>query len=103
MTNIDNLLPGATQATADLDGDLVAGLFKCQSKLSNPFFSFFLDLFLTINDNNKPKFRIYRLPISDMTLITEYDPPGNMTMYHLSTFADIGKNERARSIFNKKQ
>ena len=26
-----------------------------------------------------------------MTLITEYDPPGNMTMYYLSTFADIGK------------
>ena len=30
LTNIDNLLPGATQATADLDGDLVPGPFNCQ-------------------------------------------------------------------------
>ena len=30
LTNIDNLLPGATQATADLDGDLVPGPFNYQ-------------------------------------------------------------------------
>ena len=31
-----------------------------------------------------------------MTLITEYDPPSDMTLYHLSTFADIGKDDEAR-------
>jgi hypothetical protein len=28
-----------------------------------------------------------------MTLITEYDPPDGISLYHLSTFADIGKKE----------
>jgi hypothetical protein len=26
-----------------------------------------------------------------MTLITQYDPPGDFAIYYLSTFADIGK------------
>jgi len=28
-----------------------------------------------------------------MTLITEYDPPDGIALYHLSTFADIGKKK----------
>ena len=28
--------------------------------------------------------------MSNMALITEYDPPTNVALYHLSTFADIG-------------
>ena len=60
--------------------------------------SFVLDLFLTVIDDNKPKFRLYHLPISNMTLITEYDPPGNTTLYHLSTFADIGKKRKRISV-----
>ena len=52
-----------------------------------------IDLFLTINNNGRPKFRIYELPITNMRLIIEYDPPDNLTTssYHLSTFADIGR------------
>ncbi|CAF0803870.1 unnamed protein product [Rotaria sordida] len=71
LINVDNLYPNSTQATVDLNNDLVA------------------DLFLTINHKNKPKFRVYELPITQMTLITEYDPPSNIAIYHLSTFADI--------------
>lgn len=56
-------------------------------------FIFQIDLFLTINRNNKPKFRVYELPITKMTLITEYDPPADVAIYHLSTFADIGLSE----------
>jgi hypothetical protein len=44
-----------------------------------------------MNVDNKPKFRVYELPITKMTLITEYDPPPGIAIYHLSTFADIGK------------
>jgi hypothetical protein len=44
-----------------------------------------------MNVDNKPKFRVYELPITKMTLITEYDPPSGIAVYHLSTFADIGK------------
>jgi hypothetical protein len=58
-----------------------------------------IDLFLTINNNNKPKFRFYGLPITNMILITEYDPPENLTSYHLSTFADIGSS--LNDIFSK--
>jgi hypothetical protein len=29
-----------------------------------------------------------------MRLITEYDPPSGIAIYHLSTFADIGKDEK---------
>jgi hypothetical protein len=49
-----------------------------------------IDLFLTINNNNEPKFRIYELPIAKLKLIKEYDPPAGVAIYHLSTFADIG-------------
>ncbi|CAF3722685.1 unnamed protein product [Rotaria sp. Silwood1] len=71
LINVDNLFPSSTQATVDLNNDLVA------------------DLFLTIKHKNRPKFRVYELPITKMTLITEYDPPPNIAIYHLSTFADI--------------
>lgn len=55
-------------------------------------FSSSLDLFLTIDQNNKPFFRIYELPISKLTLIKEYPAPSGAAIYHLSTFADIGKD-----------
>lgn len=55
------------------------------------FHLYILDLFLTIDNNNKPRFRVYQLPLTQMTLITEYDPPDGVKLYHLSTFADIGK------------
>ncbi|CAF3952391.1 unnamed protein product [Rotaria magnacalcarata] len=71
LNNVDDLFPSSTQATVDLNHDLVA------------------DLFLTINHNNKPKFRLYELPITKMTLIVEYDPPDDVAICHLSTFADI--------------
>ncbi|CAF1432725.1 unnamed protein product [Adineta steineri] len=66
-----HLRTGTTQATVDLNNDLVA------------------DLFLTITVNNAPKFRLYELPITKLTLIKEYDPPPGIAIYHLSTFADI--------------
>ena len=53
-------------------------------------FFLLLDLFLTVEVNNKPKFRIHELPITKLTLLKEYDPPPDVAMYHLSTFADIG-------------
>lgn len=71
LNNVDNLRPNATQATVDLNGDLVA------------------DLFLTIDSNQSSKFRIYQLPISEMSFIRDYDPPDGTVLYHLSTFADI--------------
>lgn len=37
------------------------------------------------------KFRIYELPITKLSLIKEYDPPEGVALFHLSTFADIGK------------
>jgi hypothetical protein len=63
-------------------------------KESNPIV-YFLDLFLTLDINNQPKFRVFDLPITKLTLIKEYDPPDGgpppgVGMYHLSTFADIG-------------
>ncbi|UJR31699.1 hypothetical protein I4U23_019179 [Adineta vaga] len=71
FNNLDDLLPHATQATVDLNDDLIA------------------DLFLTLNHRNKPKFRVYELPLSNMKLLAEYDPPPGVAIYHLSTFADI--------------
>ncbi|CAF1203494.1 unnamed protein product [Adineta ricciae] len=71
FNNLDDLLPNATQAVVDFNNDLVA------------------DLFLTINHKNKPKFRVYELPLIDMKLLSEYDPPPGVAIYHLSTFADI--------------
>ncbi|CAF1075834.1 unnamed protein product [Adineta ricciae] len=71
FNNLDNLLPNATQAVVDFNNDLIA------------------DLFLTINHKNKPKFRVYALPLIDMKLLSEYDPPPGVAIYHLSTFADI--------------
>ncbi|CAF0965831.1 unnamed protein product [Adineta ricciae] len=67
----ERLRSGATQATVDLNHDLVA------------------DLFLTLDVNNAPKFRIYELPIEAFKLYKEYDPPPGVAIYHLSTFADI--------------
>jgi len=54
----------------------------------------YLDLFLTIDLNKVPKYRIYDLPITKLTLIKEYDPPPGVAIYHLSTFADIGMNTK---------
>ncbi|UJR14976.1 hypothetical protein I4U23_001955 [Adineta vaga] len=67
----ERLRPSATQATVDLNHDLVA------------------DLFLTLDVNNALKFRIYELPITNFKLYKEYDPPPGVAIYHLSTFADI--------------
>ena len=53
-----------------------------------------LDLFLTLDVNNAPKFRIYELPIESFKLYKEYDPPPGIAIYHLSTFADIGKVQK---------
>jgi hypothetical protein len=44
--------------------------------------------------NKVPKYRIYDLPITKLTLIKEYDPPPGVAIYHLSTFADIGMNTK---------
>ncbi|CAF2148938.1 unnamed protein product [Rotaria magnacalcarata] len=71
LPNIEKLRPRSTQASADLNNDLVA------------------DLFLTIETNNHTKYRIYELPITKLTLIREYDPPPGVAIHHLSTFADI--------------
>lgn len=89
----DKLLLGSTQATVDLTHDLAAGEFSCSRHLAvaKSFSSFPLDLFLTIDNNNRPRFRIYELPIAKFKLIEEYDPPPGVVIAHLSTFADIGE------------
>ncbi|CAF0738436.1 unnamed protein product [Adineta steineri] len=71
LNNVDDLLPDSTQATVDLNNDLIA------------------DLFLTVNHNNKPRFRVYQLPLTNMKLISDYGPPPGVAIYHLSIFADI--------------
>ncbi|CAF3888433.1 unnamed protein product, partial [Adineta steineri] len=71
LNNVDDLLPDSTQATVDLNNDLIA------------------DLFLTVDHNNKPRFRVYQLPLTNMKLISDYGPPPGVAIYHLSTFADI--------------
>lgn len=87
----DSFLPGATQGIVDLNNDLVAGSFDDRKLIGISVFLSISDLFLTVIDGKKPKFRLYELPISKMTLIKEYDPPGDKALYHLSTFADIGE------------
>ncbi|CAF1375695.1 unnamed protein product [Rotaria sordida] len=71
LPNIDRLRPSSTQGSVDLNHDLIA------------------DLFLTIETDNKIKYRIHELPITKLTLIKEYDPPPRVAIYHLSVFADI--------------
>ena len=95
LINVDNLLSSSTQATVDLNNDLVPGLINIKLQTHNKEFNsnsliYKIDLFLTTNHNNKPKFRVHELPITTMILITEYDPPANVAVFHLSTFADIG-------------
>jgi hypothetical protein len=46
---------------------------------------------LTVDTDQGTKFRIYELPITNLKLITEYGPPDGAAVFHLSTFADIGK------------
>lgn len=91
LTGVGPLLPKATQATVDLNSDLVTGWISFQKGKSQTSLCSLTDLFLTLNSNNKPKFRLHRLPISNMTRILEYDPPEGVALYHLSTFADIGE------------
>lgn len=88
----DKLRLGSTQASVDLNNDLVAGLYNTHSNQSRNVS--WLDLFLTIDTDDGMKFRIYELPITKLTLIKEYDPPSDVALYHLSTFADIGRNCR---------
>lgn len=71
FTIVDKLRVDSTQASVDLNHDLVA------------------DLFLTIESPTGPKFRVYELPITKNNLIQEYDPPAGVAIQHLSTFADI--------------
>jgi hypothetical protein len=91
---VDKLRLGSTQASVDLNNDLVAGTPSIKVGRANSIVVF-EDLFLTIDHNNEPKFRIYELPITKLTLIKEYDPPAGVAIYHLSTFADIGTRPKA--------
>jgi hypothetical protein len=47
---------------------------------------------LTLDTDKGIKFRIYELPVTNLKLIDEYDPPPGVAVFHLSTFADIGMN-----------
>ena len=102
----DKLRLGSTQATVDLNHDLVAGSFV--RSISLKFFDeicvfvSFEDLFLTVERNDKIFFQIYELPTSKLSFIKEYSPPEGVAICHLSTFADIGeeKNEETK-IFLK--
>ena len=91
---MDKLRLGSTQASVDLNNDLVAGTLSTKTERVTSIVAF-VDLFLTIDHNNEPKFRIYELPITKLTLIKEYDPPPNVAIFHLSTFADIGRRTKA--------
>ena len=85
------LLPHSTQATVDLTNDLVAG--KITMNATHPHtLSRTLDLFLTIDHQSRPVYQIHRLPITQLELIKEYDPPSQVALYHLSAFADIGND-----------
>lgn len=92
LTSIkDPLRPHSTQATVDLTNDLVAG--KITVKRTHPHtLSRTLDLFLTLDHQSQPMYQIHRLPITQLELIKEYDPPGQVALYHLSAFADIGND-----------
>ncbi|CAF0856983.1 unnamed protein product [Didymodactylos carnosus] len=66
----ENLFKDSTQAIVDMNHDLSA------------------DLFLTVDNRSRPLFRVFRLPITDLSLMMEYEAP-DAAIYHLSTFSDI--------------